>query len=323
MPIKLILKKLNTGTDPRDEQRFNEKIAVDARKMEEFKRLEKIWHEAGKLGLFEQIDTEADWEQVRSRINIPTLQKYHPLPVYRYMLRYAAIGLLAFGLSAGIYKTISFVNRDKAGSFITRTAAGSHSDILLPDGSSVSLKGGSKITYNSSFGGQTREVILEGEALFEVTPDKMHPFKVYTGESVVVVTGTRFTIREEKGSVKVAVLSGKVLLSNSGDHPKQISISANQSGYLLKGNELKLENGIEVNELSWKTGHLIFDETPIDSALIDIARHFRKELTVETRITEDITAEFQDQPLNEILDELKIVAGLKFDTTGTALIVRK
>jgi len=84
-----------------------------------------------------------------------------------------------------------------------------------------------------------------------------------------------------------------------------------------------MEEGIPVNNLSWKTGHLIFEETPIDSALIDIARHFRKELSFETKITDEITAEFQDQPLNEILRELELVAGLQFDTTGTALIVRK
>jgi ferric-dicitrate binding protein FerR (iron transport regulator) len=131
-------------------------------------------------------------------------------------------------------------------------------------------------------------------------------------------------VREDVGSVKVAVLTGTVLLSNTtGDHPNQISISANQSGVLLSGNELKVENGIEANTLSWKTGHLIFDETPIDSALIDIAHHFRKELSIQTEISDEITAEFQDQPLGEILNEINLVAGLKFDTTGTTLIVRK
>jgi hypothetical protein len=62
---------------------------------------------------------------------------------------------------------------------------------------------------------------------------------------------------------------------------------------------------------------------PIDSALMDIARHFNRQLSIETKIQERVTAEFQNQPLYEILDELKLVAGLQFDTTGTALIVRK
>jgi transmembrane sensor len=323
MPIKLFLKKLTLETDLSDEQRFNDQIASNARKMEEFKRIEKIWQESGKIGLFEQIDTDSDWEAVRSRIRIPLTQKYQQIPVYSYVLRVAAVILIASGLSVGIYKTITLVNKEKPADYLSVAAAVNPRYIHLPDGSVVTLKGGSALTYRSDFGQVTREVILNGEALFEVVPDKVHPFKVYSGESVVVVTGTRFSVREEKGLVKVTVLSGNVLLSNTGEHSKQIRIAANQSGYLLPDHHLKIENKIEVNELSWKTGHLVFRETPIDTALIDIARHFRKDLVIEAAIKEDITAEFQDQPLNEILDEIKLVAGLKFDTTGTALIVRK
>jgi hypothetical protein len=56
---------------------------------------------------------------------------------------------------------------------------------------------------------------------------------------------------------------------------------------------------------------------------VDIARHFHRDLSFDVILQEKITAEFQDQPLHEILKELELVAGLKFDTTGTALIVRK
>jgi transmembrane sensor len=323
MPIKLFLKKLSLETDLRDELRFKDRIESNARKMEEFKRFEKIWHESGNVGLFEQIDAGSDWDLVRSRIRIPLTQKYHQIPVYRYALRIAAVIIIASGLSIGIYKTIGLVNRQKPAGFLSVSAAASPHNVYLPDGSVVTLKGGSALTYRSDFGSQTREVILNGEALFEVVPDKVHPFKVYTGESVVIVTGTRFTVREEKGLVKVSVLTGHVILSNSGEHAKQIRIAANQSGYLLPDHQLKIENKIEANILSWKTGHLVFHDTPIDTALMDIARHFSKDLVVETNIKEQITAEFQDQPLNEILDEINLVAGLKFDTTGTALIVRK
>jgi ferric-dicitrate binding protein FerR (iron transport regulator) len=187
----------------------------------------------------------------------------------------------------------------------------------------VTLNAGSRLTYNAAFNDLGREVILEGEALFDVVPDNTRPFKVYTGESVVEVTGTRFNVKQEDGSVQVVVMKGSVVLSNTGDKPHKIIISANQSGYLLPGNEPILEDRIDVNVISWKTGQLIFDEIPIDSALMDIARHFRKELLIETEISEEITAEFQNQPLGEILDEINLVAGLKFDTSGTALIVRK
>jgi len=322
-PIKLIFTKLIREDDFGDEQGFRERLSDDPGMAKEFQRLERIWRESGNTGLFTQIDTEADWELVRSRVDMPILHKHHTVPTYKYFLRIAAMVFLTAGLSTGIYKTITFIHQNGNESAVNIMAGNSLKEIRLPDGSKVSLNAGSRLVYSTAFGRQLREVKLEGEALFEVLPDVVHPFRVYTGESVVEVTGTRFSIRQEDGSIKVAVISGTVLLSNKGDVPRKIRISANQSGYLLSGNELKLENSIETNELSWKTGHLTFDETPIDSALVDIARHFRKELLIETDISEEITAEFQNQPLGEILNEITQVAGLKFDTSGTALIVRK
>jgi len=43
----------------------------------------------------------------------------------------------------------------------------------------------------------------------------------------------------------------------------------------------------------------------MDSALMDIARHFGKELVLETGIHDSITAAFENQPLSEILGELE------------------
>jgi transmembrane sensor len=324
MPIKLIFKKLIHKAILRDERRFDEGKASTTSEFEDYESIEKVWQETREIGLFGQINTDSDWETVRSRIDMTEKGKSLQLSVYGYLLRIAAMVLLAGGLSIGVYKTIAFVNQKKEAGLVTVQAGNTPREIKLPDASSVTLNAGSKLTYNSGFNQLTREVILDGEAFFDVISDKRHPFKVYTGQSLIEVTGTRFTVREDIGSVKVTVLTGTVLLSNiAKDHPDQIIISANQSGVLLSGNELKVENRIEANTLSWKTGHLIFDETPIDSALIDIAHHFRKELSIQTEISDKITAEFQDQPLREILNEINLVAGLKFDTTGINLIVRR
>ena len=322
MPIKIFTRKLTNVAGLSDEELFKNLVAQDPQKLNEFKLYEKIWEEAGKVGIFSQIDTPSDWAAIRSRVHIPIEANYKRILLPRYLLRVAAILLLAIGLSAGFYKLIT--SYSKTASDFTRVLADKNlKEIKLPDGTIVSLNVGSSLTYRNKFGEKIREVILEGEGLFDVVKNPDVPFKVYTGVSVITVTGTSFAIREEKGGVKVSVLSGTVQLSNKDDQSNILSISANQSGYLLATRELKLEDNIEINELSWKTGHLVFDETPLDSALFDIARHFHKELTLGTGISEDITAEFQDQPLSEILDELKQVAGLEFDTTGTALIVRK
>jgi transmembrane sensor len=322
MPIKLFAKKFTRAADHRDEQEFENQVANNPRILAEYQFLQKIWQESENTQIFEQIDTNSDWKLIIERIHYTFPVNYRRIPMRLYFLRIAALLVLTFGLSFGLYRIIVSLNNTKTG-FTTQTADCNIKDIILPDGSSVTLNTGSNLTYHEGFGSQSRDVILEGEALFNVMHNASLPFKVFIGESVLEVTGTSFSVREIDGDVKVSVLSGTVLLSSTDGIEKKITITANHSGYLLTNNELKVEDGIPANVLSWKTGHLVFDQTPIDSALMDIAHHFRKELSFETTLTEDITAEFQDQPLREILDELKLVAGLQFDTTGTALIVRK
>lgn len=318
MPIKRFLKKIIRATDHRDEQKLENLTVIDFSNF-----AGNIWEEAGNLQIFTQIDTDSDWKIISERINYKIPVNYHKVPWKVYFLRIAALLVLTFGLSFGFYRIINYLNNTDNG-FTSYRADNQIKDVVLPDGSSVSLNTGSSLFYRvDGFGTQSREVILVGEALFNVIPGASLPFKVFVGESVVEVTGTSFAVREIDGALKVSVLSGRVLLFSTDSIENKISIAANQSGYLLTNNEIRVEEGISSNLLSWKTGLLVFDQTPIDSALMDIAHHFKKELSFETTLNEEITGEFQDQPLHEILNELKLVAGLQFDTTGSALIVRR
>ncbi len=283
-----------------------------------------IREHATNLHIFESINTDADWKLVNERLTGKLPVNYRKISWHGYFLRIAALVIFTAGLSYGLYHLLTSTNSKENTDFISENADQLFREIILPDGSSVTLNKGSRISYRSDFGTETRELILEGEALFNVVSGLAIPFQVFVGSSVVKVTGTSFSVSETSdGSVKVSVLTGKVELSSNAGDQKKICIAANQSGYILKNNELKVEEGVSANVLSWKTGHLVFNQTPLDSALMDIAHHFGRTLALENALKDEITAEFQNQPLGEILNELKLVAGLQFDTTGMTLIVRK
>jgi ferric-dicitrate binding protein FerR (iron transport regulator) len=322
MPIKLFARKLLRTTSHFDELKFQRRVIKNPYVLKDYQFIQRIWEEAGSLQAFEQIDILSDWQQISKRMNYKIPSNYRRISRGTYFLRIAALLLLTFGLSYGFYRVVILKQNTSSG-FTTYYSDKQIQDIILPDGSTVALNTRSRLTFREGFGTLSREVILEGEGFFSVVPGASLPFKVFSGGSLVEVTGTKFSVCEMNGAIHVSVLSGTVMLSSTDILEHKISITANQSGYLLNNNELKVEDRIPVNELSWKTGHLIFDQTPLDSALKDIARHFRKELSFDTALEDDITAEFQDQPLHEILKELELVAGLQFDTTGNALIVRK
>ena len=84
--------------------------------------------------------------------------------------------------------------------------------INLGDGSKVILEPFSSLKYPTQFVKNQREVILKGEAFFDIARDTVKPFVVYANETITKVLGTSFTIKAFEGGkeVEVSVKTGKV-----------------------------------------------------------------------------------------------------------------
>ncbi|MBL7696961.1 MAG: FecR domain-containing protein [Chitinophagaceae bacterium] len=89
--------------------------------------------------------------------------------------------------------------------------------LTLPDGSTVVLHSGSKLEFPSSFTGATREVILEGEAYFDISHDPGKPFIIHTGKVKTTVLGTAFNIKADEKHVVVSVTRGKVRVETGSE----------------------------------------------------------------------------------------------------------
>ena len=98
--------------------------------------------------------------------------------VTRYAVQAAAVVILAVGIGWGYvsYKERSWAN------LMTRVAApeGQRINLTLQDGTNVWLNSGAEIEYPSLFAGNSRQVRLSGEALFDVSRDTRRPFVVET-----------------------------------------------------------------------------------------------------------------------------------------------
>jgi len=126
----------------------------------------------------------------------------------------AAASVLIF---SSILLTIYFSSKDKGANkqYSIVGAEGHIRKVLLPDQSIVWLKGNSRLEYPARFSDSTRNVVLHGEALFEVAKDRKHPFIILAGNYSTRVVGTSFNIKENQKlqSFKLTVLTGKVLVS--------------------------------------------------------------------------------------------------------------
>ncbi len=82
----------------------------------------------------------------------------------------------------------------------------------LPDGSFITLSPNSKLHVAFDSLPNTRMVTLQGEAFFDVAPDKSKPFYVLTQRVVTKVLGTSFNIKafDKDRDITVSVVEGKV-----------------------------------------------------------------------------------------------------------------
>ena len=97
--------------------------------------------------------------------------------------------------------------------------------IVLSDGSKVVLEPFSSLKYPNCFLKNQREVVLKGEAFFDIARDTTKPFVVYANETITKVLGTSFTIKAFEGEkeVEVAVKTGKVAVyAQVNSLPKKI-----------------------------------------------------------------------------------------------------
>jgi ferric-dicitrate binding protein FerR (iron transport regulator) len=142
--------------------------------------------------------------------------------------------------------------------------------IHLPDGSVVILNKHSRLAYRS------REVVLNGEAYFDIVHRPDQAFVVRTGKIVTRVLGTAFNIKAyaAEKSVEVTVDHGKVQVLKDG----------NSMGVLSDKQQMRFDAGAEVvhaekvslkTVMAWKPAEISFDDITMEEATRRIGGRFR------------------------------------------------
>ena len=124
-------------------------------------------------------------------------RKTRILPILQWTARIAAVMIILFG-SGLLFKDYRY---NKSAQLQTvAVPAGQRAQITLADGTKVWLNSQSTLTYASNFGRQERNVLLDGEAYFEVSKNEKIPFFVNTETNKVRVVGTSFNVCAYNGS---------------------------------------------------------------------------------------------------------------------------
>lgn len=148
--------------------------------------------------------------------------------------------------------------------------------VTLSDGTKVSMNAGSSLKYPVQFiKGHNREVVLDGEAFFEVSKDKVHPFIVKTRGVDVRVLGTKFNVSSYKEDVDIntVLVEGSVSLSSATMPNEKTMLVPGEKGTWSNGQkEFDVEKVDTRFYTEWMTGELVFRKTAFKDIIIKLER---------------------------------------------------
>lgn len=200
---------------------------------------------------------------------------------------------------------------------IVSVNSGQRAGITLPDGTIVHLNSESKLTYTPDFNGKLREVTLEGEGFFEVTPNKEKPFIVKTSVFDVEVLGTSFNVSvyNDENIVETALIEGKVKLTMNRCPSKPVYLTPSQK-FVYSRNDRKGAISImeEDSELAWKQGILAFNAVPLTEVIRRIERWYGVTIHYDksTIVNDKFTGQFKMISIQEMMNILRMHYNLKF-----------
>lgn len=154
---------------------------------------------------------------------------------------------------------------------------GKRMQVILSDGSKVRINSGTHFIFPANFNKKNREVYLYGQAYFEVSKDKQHPFQVHTPSQTIEVLGTSFNVNAygDESIEETVLVEGSIKLSTNHLWSKSTILSPGEKGTINKTDQSVSVSVVDVNNyISWINGYLLFRNENIVSVIRQVSRYY-------------------------------------------------
>ncbi len=155
-----------------------------------------------------------------------------------------------------------------------KVPAGQRVEVTLSDGTHVWLNARSEFSYPVSFNGDKREVLLKGEAFFEVAKNRDKKFIVNTGRCEVEVLGTQFNVEAyNENEFSTALIQGSVKVTDKSQPNESVVLEPNNS-VSLNNRKLTVTPITDFNPYSWKEGLITFKDIHFKDLMKKLEKNF-------------------------------------------------
>ena len=240
---------------------------------------------------------------------------------------YAAAVLVGAALVFVFTHTRTLPEQVQGGSFIVQTDNSDRSFTQLPDGSRIWLNKGTKIEYNQQFGIGNRNVLLNGEAYFEVAKNKKLAFIVKTKSIDVTAMGTSFNVNayDDGNEVTTTLYTGKVNVQSTLTGYKTILNPLEVAVFSKTKDKITTYVFTGPDKPVWMEPEFRFDMLP----LIDITKQLEHNYNVvfvyrNQKIKHlKFSGTFdRDEKLDEILRVIKINTNIDYAIKNDSVIIK-
>lgn len=208
---------------------------------------------------------------------------------------------------------------------------GKRFELQLSDGTIVHLNSGTTLKYPVKFiASENRQVFLDGEAYFDVTKDRTHPFVVNADNLNVRVLGTHFNVSNypEDKLTDVVLVEGSVGLYTTNEKfiaGKNIVLKPG-----FKGSFSKIDNRIKTKAVvtdvytAWIKGGLNFRDMTFKDISKKLERHYNVTIVNQnTKLSnEKFNASFGDEPIAKVLSYFNEIHGIHYTLKNNEVLIK-
>ncbi|MBN2682765.1 MAG: FecR domain-containing protein [Bacteroidales bacterium] len=289
-----------------------------------FRDYKKLWDQSAKIKDIFEPDLNAEWNKLSSKIDFSEKYQNKNKGKFWTPVKIAA-SFVVIAVAAFLAYYILDITKSQTNSKFANVEKGPK-EILLADGSKITLNKNSILEYPDKFDDDIRAVNLKGEAYLEISKNPNKPFVVQSGDLRIQVLGTSFYVNsDEDENFTLVVKEGQVSLYHKNDEKNKQLVGPNEMAFYNKKNgTINLSNIEDDNYLAWKTKKMVFSDKKLSKVIKTINKAYDCEIVIENKNTNDcrLTTSFDNTPLETVLNLLKANFDFEIQKSGQKIILK-
>jgi hypothetical protein len=184
--------------------------------------------------------------------------------------------------------------------------------LVLPDGTIVQLNAASRLKIPADFGSKKRELFLEGEGFFDITPNPRQLLTIHCGQADILALGTSLNVNNYDNNVQVALATGSIIVSTKDKKrqlkPGQVIIIDSSTG------QMEIDITKYISALAWLDGHYNTAGKSMEEVRSALERWYGVTIVFDDPDFSKNhfgSAFFRNQPLDSFLHRLKTAGYLE------------